>query len=55
MLYGEPNVKEHPLVKYAQTVDSVVITPHIGGNTFESIEKTEFFIVNKAKEIINLG
>jgi len=55
VLYGEPNVKEHPLVKYAQTTESVVITPHIGGNTFESIEKTEFFIVNKAKEIINLG
>ena len=55
VLYGEPNVKEHPLVEYAQTTESVVITTHIGGNTFESIEKTEFFIVNKAKEIIELG
>ena len=53
VLYGEPNIKEHPLIKYAKTTESLIITPHIGGNTFESIEKTEFFMVNKAKKIIN--
>lgn len=47
VLYNEPQIKEHKLVKYAQKNENIIITPHIGGNTYESIEKTEFFIVNK--------
>lgn len=52
VLFGEPNTASHPLVQYARNNENVIITPHIGGNTFESIEKTEYFIVNKIKEII---
>ena len=51
VLYGEPNINEHPIVKYSKYNENVVITPHIGGNTFESIEKTEFFIANKFKKL----
>lgn len=47
VLWGEPNISKHPLVQYAKNNNNVVITPHIGGNTFESIEKTETFVLNK--------
>ena len=42
----------HPLIKYARHHDNLILTPHIGGNTFESFEKTEMFIAKKLiKEI----
>ena len=34
----------HPLVQYARDHDNLLITPHIGGCTIESTEKTEHFI-----------
>lgn len=37
----------NPLVKYSLSNNNLIITPHIGGNTFESFEKTELFIANK--------
>lgn len=37
----------HPLVKYACTHENVLITPHIGGCTFESLEKSEIFLAKK--------
>ena len=53
VLHGEPLIAKNPLLKYAQNNDSVIITPHIGGNTFESIEKTENFIAKKLIKTIN--
>jgi len=47
VLYGEPNIASHPLVHYAMKRDNLILTPHIGGNTFESFEKTEEFIADK--------
>ena len=35
----------HPLVEYACKHDNLLITPHIGGATFESVEKTDLFIL----------
>ena len=32
--------------------NNVIITPHLGGNTYESIIKTEEFIANKFIKII---
>ncbi|MFD0962607.1 NAD(P)-dependent oxidoreductase [Pseudofulvibacter geojedonensis] len=52
VLYGEPNISEHPLIEYAKNNNNVIITPHIGGNTYESIEKTESFVVDKILDII---
>ena len=52
VLWGEPNISDHPLVQYAKNNNNVVITPHIGGNTFESIEKTETFVLNKLINIL---
>ena len=49
VLFGEPNIDNHPLVSYANNNSNIIITPHIGGNTFESIAKTELFVVKKLK------
>jgi len=37
----------HPLVEYTSKFDNLLITPHIGGATFESVEKTDLFILKK--------
>ena len=39
--------KNHPLVLYALENKNLIITPHIGGATFESVEKTDLFILMK--------
>lgn len=39
----------HPLVDYARTHDNLLITPHIGGATFESMAMTEVFMAQKLK------
>jgi D-3-phosphoglycerate dehydrogenase len=53
VLYGEPDIKNHPLVTYAKQNENIIVTPHIGGNTIESVEKTELFIANKLKAQLN--
>ncbi len=40
----------NPLIEYAKNNDNLIITPHIGGATKESMEKTEIFIAKKIKE-----
>lgn len=35
------------LIEYAKTHDNLLITPHIGGATYESMESTEIFIARK--------
>jgi D-3-phosphoglycerate dehydrogenase len=47
VLDGEPPDFNHPLLKLARTTDRVIVTPHIGGKTHESCEKTEVFLANK--------
>ena len=39
--------KDNPLIQYANGHDNLIITPHIGGNTFESFVKTESFIADR--------
>lgn len=38
---------DHPLVTYARQHDNLIITPHIGGCTVESMEKTERFLAQR--------
>lgn len=45
---GEPRVNfSNKLFEYHRKHDNLLITPHLGGNTIESMEKTECFIANK--------
>lgn len=37
----------HPLVRYAQRRKNLIILPHLGGATFESMAKTEEFITER--------
>lgn len=41
------NSTRSAIVQYAGTHDNLILTPHIGGNTFESHHKTEAFLANK--------
>jgi len=53
VLDGEPNITaEHPLIQYSRQSPSLLIVPHIGGNTFESFEKTELFLAEKAAQLL---
>lgn len=49
VLAGEDSrgMADHLLVKYAQANDNLLITPHIGGNTIEAVERTEMFLARK--------
>lgn len=42
--------KNSPVVKYSIEHENLIITPHIGGATKDSMEKTEIFIANKLKK-----
>ena len=37
----------HPLVAYARAHENLIITPHLGGCTVESMEKAELFLAGK--------
>ena len=43
---------EHLLLNYARTHDNLIITPHIGGATLDSMHKTEIFLAKKIKHFI---
>ena len=45
-------MENHALVRYAQTHDNLLITPHIGGCTIESMEKTEVFLAEKLAQTL---
>jgi D-3-phosphoglycerate dehydrogenase len=42
----------HPLVAYARGHDRLLITPHIGGCTLESMAKTELFLAEKVARAV---
>ncbi len=48
----EYNTSDNPLIAYAKEHDNLIITPHIGGNTWESFEKTELFLLEKLKKAL---
>jgi D-3-phosphoglycerate dehydrogenase / 2-oxoglutarate reductase len=43
---------DHPLITYSRTHDNLIITPHIGGCTAESMEKTECFLANQLMALL---
>jgi D-3-phosphoglycerate dehydrogenase len=53
VLASEPDLSpSHPLLSYAREHDNLIITPHIGGNTIESFEKTEVFLAGRVVEAL---
>lgn len=47
------DLKQHPLIKYASQNQNLLITPHIGGATRDSWEKTEIFIAKKLSSYLS--
>jgi D-3-phosphoglycerate dehydrogenase len=45
-------VESHPLVHYARTHDNLLITPHIGGASRDSMAATELFMAHKLRKYI---
>lgn len=49
---GEPDIgRDHPLVQYARRHENLILTPHIAGNTSDSLAKVEAFIAAKARRL----
>ena len=49
---SKKDLKKHKLIKYANKNDNLIIVPHIGGATNESIYGARSFIINKLKNEI---
>jgi phosphoglycerate dehydrogenase-like enzyme len=45
----------HPLIEYAQRGGNLLITPHTGGCTAESMAKTEEFLAGRLAKLIEEG
>lgn len=46
---------ESALVRYARTRDNLIVTPHIGGATTESMRRTEMFVAEKLRRLLAEG
>jgi D-3-phosphoglycerate dehydrogenase / 2-oxoglutarate reductase len=46
---------DHPLVRHAREHRNLLITPHIGGATSESMAKTERFLADRLAAILEDG
>ena len=47
-----PRSGDHPLVVHARENDNLIITPHIGGCTAESMAKTECFLADRLSSLL---
>lgn len=47
------NLVESPLVRYARAHDNLILTPHIGGATRESMAATEIFMAHKLRAFLH--
>jgi D-3-phosphoglycerate dehydrogenase / 2-oxoglutarate reductase len=45
-------LSNHPVIRYAREHDTLIVTPHIGGCTVESMEKTEVFMAKRLVEVV---
>ena len=43
----------HPVIEYARRHPNLIVTPHLGGCTVESMHKTEVFLARKLREHIH--
>jgi D-3-phosphoglycerate dehydrogenase len=52
---GKGTMSSHPLVRYAKTHSNLLITPHIGGATADSMRQTEVFMAEKLRRWAQSG
>ena len=54
VLSGEQSggMPDHPLVQYARQYHNLLITPHIGGCTVESMELTEYYMAQRLCQVL---
>ena len=50
VLSGEPDIGNHPLVRYARTHENLIITPHIGGFSPDALKKVLSFSCQRIAE-----
>jgi len=50
----DPDLRAGPLIAYARENENLIITPHIGGATFEAVEKTDLFVIARLTERLGL-
>ena len=50
---AEEPLKDNPLVTYARQNNNLIITPHLGGATYESMKATQIYIVQKIRELFS--
>ncbi|MEO8075727.1 MAG: NAD(P)-dependent oxidoreductase [Acidobacteriota bacterium] len=49
-----PGLHQRPLMRYAATHDNLLVTPHIGGYTFESLARTEDHLAGRLLDYLEL-
>jgi D-3-phosphoglycerate dehydrogenase / 2-oxoglutarate reductase len=52
VIENEFDFRNDELLKFSSKDQRLLITPHIGGNTFESFSKTELYMVEKLKSML---
>lgn len=50
-IQGTKWAEDNKLVQYSKNNPNLIITPHLGGATYESMEKTELFMAEKLKKV----
>ena len=51
----DSNLRRRPLLEYARTHDNLILTPHVGGGSFESIVGARRFIARKLSAFLTHG
>ena len=46
-------LRTNPLIDYAAKHTNLLVTPHLGGATYDSMAKTEIFIANKVRQALD--
>lgn len=54
VIENEYAIDNNALIAYAAEHENLLITPHIGGNTWESFDKTEHFLFEKLKAAVTI-
>lgn len=52
VIHNERGERSQRLLDYARKHDNLIITPHIGGATYESMAATEIFVARKLREFL---